>query len=128
MVASPSAGGPALSESPPLTAKQKASLATKAAYSVAAEQRLTEAETRLTGVNARIQSATIAGHIVMTRQLEIAQRAVDANLQAIKANIECLRKSGDEAWTEDARNIDTAWENLSQSIKRLVAGYSDGIK
>ena len=109
-------------------AMRQSSISEKAAYSRAAQKRLSEAEIRLTGVKAKIRSATIAGHIIITRQLEDAQRAVDANLAAVKAGLERLRKSGDAAWKDQARDVDTAWENLSQSIKRLVAGYSDGKK
>ena len=79
-------------------------------------------------VKARIRSATIAGHIAETRQLREAQRAVDANLEAAKTSLERLRKSGDTTWKENARDVDTAWEHLSQSITRLVAGYSEGKK
>lgn len=106
--------------------KRRTSILEKAAYSRAAQKRLSETEIRLTGVAAKIRSATTAGHVVVTRQLEDAQRAVDANLDAVKASLEYLRKSSDVAWKEHIRDVDTAWENLSQSIKRLVAGYSDG--
>jgi hypothetical protein len=104
------------------------SILEKAAYSRAAQKRLSGAEIRLTGVRARIRSATIAGHIAATRQLGEAQRAVDANLEAAKTRLERLRKSGDTTWQKHARDVDTAWEHLSQSIQRLVAGCSDGKK
>ncbi len=109
-----------------LSEKRKTSIAEKAAYSRAAQKKLTEAEIRLGGVKARIRSATLAGQLVATRQLEDAQRAVDANLAAVHAGLQRLRKSGDAEWKEHARNLDTAWEHLSGSIKRLVSGYSDG--
>lgn len=111
-----------------LEARRKTSIAEKAAFSRAAQKRLSEAEIRLIGVTAKIRSATIAGHLVVTRQLQDAQHAVDANLDAVKTSLECLRKSDERAWKEQARNVDTAWEHLSQSINRLVAGYSDGRK
>jgi hypothetical protein len=67
----------------------------------------------------------MAGHIVANQQLEDAQRAVEANLAAVKAALARLRKSGETAWNDHARDFDTAWENLSLSINRLVAGYSE---
>ncbi len=81
---------------------------------------------KLLGVKARIRSATIAGDIVANRQLEDAQRAVDANLVAAESSLERLRKSGHDVWEDLASDVDTSWEDLSQSIKRLVAGYSEG--
>lgn len=106
--------------------RSKTALFEKAAYSRAAEIRLTEAEARLARVEATIRSELIAGHIELTRQLQEAQRAVDANLEAVRSRLERLRQCGDEEWKEHARGVDTAWEHLSQSIKRLVIGYSDG--
>ena len=105
---------------------RKSSIATKAAYSKAARKRLAVLETRLFGVNARIRSAKTAGHLVANQQLEDAQRAIEANLLAVRAALEQLRKSGEGAWNDHARDVDTAWENLSRSINRLVAGYSEG--
>jgi hypothetical protein len=108
--------------------KRGASAVDKAAYSMAAQDRLSEAEVRLAGVKARICSATSAGHVVITRQLEDARRAVDANLEAAKANLERLKNTSDAGWKEQSRDFDTAWEDLSGSIGRLVACYSDGKK
>ena len=113
-------------QEPASEATRKSSIAKKTAYSRAAQKRLSVLETRLFGVNAKIRSATMAGHIVANQQLEDAQRAVEANLVAVKAALERLRKSGEAAWNDHARNVDTAWENLSLSINRLVAGYADG--
>ncbi|MGB5624255.1 MAG: hypothetical protein WBM61_00875 [Woeseiaceae bacterium] len=73
-----------------------------------------------------IRSAKIAGHLVITRQLEDAQRAVDANLGAAEASLERLRKSGEKSWESLSIDADTAWENLSLSMNKLVAGYTEG--
>ena len=113
-------------QEPASDATRNSSIAKKTAYSRAAQKRLSVLETRLFGVNARIRSAKTAGHIVANQQLEDAQRAVEANLVAVKGALEHLRKSGEGAWSDHARDFDTAWENLSQSINRLVAGYSEG--
>lgn len=107
---------------------KRSSILEKAAYSTAVQKRLSESEIRLTGVRDRIRSATTAGHLAKTRQLDDALHAVDANLASVKTALGRLRKSGDQSWKERARDVDTAWEHLSQSIKRLVAGYSDGIR
>ena len=106
-------------------ARRRTSISEKAAYSRASQKRLSDAKTKLLAVKATIRSASFAGHIIMNRQLDDAQRAVDVNLLAAEASLERLRKSSDEAWKDLTVDVDTAWENLSQSIMRLVAGYSD---
>ncbi|MBT8103386.1 MAG: hypothetical protein KJO95_10480 [Gammaproteobacteria bacterium] len=104
------------------------SLSEKAAYSKGAQKRLSDAAGKLDGVRARIRSATVAGQVVVTQQLTDAQRAVDANLAAATMSLERLRKSDDTDWQKLAHDVDTAWEDLSRSIKKLVAGYSEGIR
>ena len=115
-------------EEQPQQATYKTSISEKAAYTRALQKKLSETESRLAGVDARIRSATMAQQLVVTRQLSDAQRAVDANLAAVRSSLERLRKSSDKGWKKQIRDVDTSWENLSLSIKRLVAGYSDGKK
>lgn len=109
-------------------ARRRTSILAKAAYSRASQKRLSEARTKLLGVKATIRSARIAGDIVASRQLDDAMRAVDANLSVAEASLERLRKSSDTSWKNQSIDVDTAWENLSQSIIKLVAAYSESKK
>jgi flavin-dependent dehydrogenase len=108
--------------------KHVPALSKKAVYSRNAQKRLSEARTKIVGMKSAIRSAKIAGHLVITRQLEDAQRAVDANLGAAEASLERLRKSGEKSWEALSIDADTAWENLSLSMNKLVAGYTEGKK
>lgn len=108
--------------------KHMPALSKKVVYSRSAQKRLSEARTKIVGVKATIRSSKIAGHLVVTKQLEDAQRAVDANLAAAEASLERLRKSGEEDWKDLSIGVDTAWENLSLSINKLVAGYTESKK
>lgn len=112
----------------PQEEKLVAALSKKAIYSRSAQRRLSEAKAKIVGVKATIRSANIAGHLVVTKQLEDAERAVNANLAAAEASLERLRKSGEAEWKELSVDADTAWENLTLSIKKLVAGYTEGKK
>jgi hypothetical protein len=120
--------GGGMSDPGPGRDKHVPALSKKAVYSRNAQKRLSEARTKIVGVKSTIRSAKIAGHVVVTKQLEDAQRAVDANLGAAEASLERLRKSGEKSWEALSIDADTAWENLSQSIKKLVAGYAEGKK
>ena len=108
--------------------KHVPALSKKAVYSRNAQKRLSEARTKIVGVKSTIRSAKIAGHVVVTKQLEDAQRAVDANLAAAEASLEQLRRSGEKEWIALSIGVDTAWENLSLSMKKLVAGYTESKK
>lgn len=100
-------------------------LATKAAYSKVAHEKLVETRTKLAGVKAKIRNAIAIGRIDATVQLKNAQRAVDLNLATAEARIEQLRKAGEDNWETLASDVDTAWEDLSKSIKKLVDRFSD---
>jgi len=110
------------------SADRMKTLSAKAAYSKAANQKLAETKRKLDGVNAKIGSAVSMGQIDATEQLKRAQHAVDLILLSAEQRIEELRKSGEHEWTACADDVDSAWEDLSQSVKRLVARFSDMAK
>lgn len=100
-------------------------ISAKTAYSRAASKKLSETRARLAGVNARLKSAIATGRIDPNLQLEQAQRAVDLNLAAAAKQIARVRKAGADDWESLTDEVDSAWEDLSQSIKKLVARFSD---
>jgi predicted nucleic acid-binding Zn-ribbon protein len=101
-------------------------LSAKVAYSKSAQKKLAETRSKLAAVNAQIRSAMIAGQIDASEKLEQSQRAVDVNLAEAEAKIERLRKSDEDTWEAVQLEIETAWEDLSHSVKKLVARFSDG--
>ena len=103
-------------------------LSAKAAYSKAAGRKLAETKRKLDGVNAKIKNALSIGHIDASEQLKRAQHAVELNLLSAEQRIGELRKSDEHEWTACADDVDSAWEDLSQSVKKLVARFSDMAK
>ncbi len=100
----------------------------KAQYSKNASKRLTETHAKLDVVNAKIRNAVASGRLEGGEQLELAQNAVKVNLAAAEARLARLRKSSDEAWEELKNEVENASEDLSRSIKQLVARFSEGSK
>ena len=113
---------------PEKNADRMKTLSAKAAYSKAANRKLAETKRKLDGVNAKIRNAVSIGQIDATEHLKRAQHAVNLNLLSAERRIEELRKSGENAWTTCADDVDSAWEDLSQSVKKLVARFSDMAK
>lgn len=101
------------------------SISAKASYSKSARKKLVESRAKLDGVNAAIRQAIAAGRLRSSDQLERTQRAIEANLAAAEARLEKLQKSGEDGWQELRDQVDSAWEDLSGSIKKLVARISD---
>ena len=112
----------------PKNTTHSAILSKKITYSRSAQKRLAEARTKLARLQANIGSSTIAGRVRETKQLVLAQRAVEANLAAAECSVEKLRKSGEDSWESLIDEVDTTWEDLSLSIKKLVGRYSDCLK
>ena len=100
-------------------------LAAKAACSKAANRKLADTKRILAGANSKIGNAVSTGRIDATGQFKRAQRAVDLNLLSVGQRIEELRKADQQSWEACANDVDSAWEDLSQSVKKLVARFSD---
>lgn len=96
----------------------------KTSYTRAARMKLTETKARLDGVRAKIENAITSGIVARDARLDRARQAVEDNLAAAEARLIEILKSGDD-WEGLQRDMDTAWENLSQSVKNLVAQFDD---
>ena len=98
-------------------------LATKAAYSKAAHQKLAETRATLASVNAKIICAIDSGDTEKNDRLERARRAIEVSLAIAEVRLDQLRKSGDD-WEAVKIEVESAWEDLSRSIQRLVSTIS----
>ena len=103
-------------------------LSAKAACSKAANRKLADTKRILAGVNSKIRDAVSIGRIDATERFKRAQHAVDLNLWSAEQRIEDLRKADEQSWEAYADDVDSAWEDLSQSVKKLVARFSDMAK
>ena len=103
-------------------------LSAKAVCSMAANRKLADTKRTLAGVNSKIGNAVSTGRIDGTKPLKLAQHAVDLNLLSLEQRIDELRKADAQSWEACADDVDSAWEYLSQSVKKLVARFSDMAK
>ncbi len=94
----------------------------------AANRKLADTKRKLGGVSAKIRNAVSIGRIDSTEQLRLTQHAVELDLLSAEQRIEELRKSDELSWEARADEVDSAWEDLSQSVKKLVARFSDMAK
>ena len=97
----------------------------KAAYSRAARKKLLESGSKLNGVNAAIKHAIATGSLDFSDKLECAQRAMLARHAIAEARFETLQKAGKDDWEELKNELEDAWEDLSQSMYKLVARIKD---
>ncbi len=98
----------------------------KAAYSKAARKKLIELRAKLDGVTFIVRQATETGRLPPSTQLDQALEAMEVNYAAAEAQLRTLQKSGEDEWEEQRTELESEWENLAHSIKRLVARFADG--
>lgn len=114
-----------IAKRPDKTADRWKSIAAKSAYSRNAQKKLLESRSRLDGVTAKIRNAIATGKIAPGKRLELAQLAVRKNYLAAEVALEKLRKSDQQDWERHCRDVDSAWEDLSRSVKNLIARITD---
>jgi hypothetical protein len=100
-------------------------LSEKAACSKASHQKLAETRAKLAGMNSRIACAINSGAMEQNDRLDRARRAIEVSLAIVEVRLDQLRKSGDDDWESVRIEVESAWEQLSRSIQRLVTTISE---
>ena len=100
-------------------------LSAKASYLKAAHHKLAETREKIDGVNASIVSAISNGGIEPNGRLETARRAIEVSVAIAEVRLEQLRRSGEDEWEAVSVEVESAWEDLSRSISRLVSSIAD---
>ena len=100
-------------------------LSTKAAYLKAAHHKLAETREKIDGVNASIVSAISNGRIEPNGRLETARRAIEVSVAIAEVRLDQLEKSGEDEWQAVSVEVESAWEDVSRSISRLVSSIAD---
>jgi hypothetical protein len=101
------------------------SLTAKAAYSRAARKKLVEFKAKLYGVRDAIKHEIATGCLQSSDKMECEQRALDIRLATAESRLKALQKSREDEWEPLRDDLDSAWEDLSRSINKLVARIKD---
>lgn len=93
----------------------------KLVYVEAVSKKVDEKEAKLDYVKSKIERAVRSGRIVVSEQLRNAQQQTDAHLVVARGRLEELIGADDGTWEELRLGLDIACDNLSESLKKLVA-------
>jgi uncharacterized protein with FMN-binding domain len=91
----------------------------KAAYTRKAEAKLEEAKGALTVVKAKIKGAVADGQIEAIELLQKAEAQADSRLEKVQRRLTRLKAAGDDSWEELKDGTESAWRDLSASIKKI---------
>lgn len=98
--------------------------AERSAYVRSAEAKLAEKRTALELVKLKVNRAVAAGRIARSDQLINAERQATGCLLAVENWIECLSAEPGDDWQESRLSTDIALEELSKSVKQMVARFT----
>lgn len=98
--------------------------ADRSAYVRTLQRKLAEKHAALDLVKRRVSRAVAAGRITRSNQLVNAERRADGCLLAAENWIARLSSDADDAWEDSRLSTDIALEELSRSVKQMVARFT----
>ena len=98
--------------------------ADRSAYVRSVEKKLAERRASLELVKRKVHRALAAGHIARTDQIVNAERQANGCLLAVENWITRLSSDPDDDWEDSRFSTDIALEELSQSVKQMVARFT----
>ncbi len=95
----------------------------KRAYLRNMEAGLAEKQATLRFVKRKIRLAIESGRIHASDQLRKAEHQADCCVADLKRQLDQLEDADDQSWEKLRYELDIAWDNLSQSVRRVVARF-----
>ena len=99
----------------------------KTAYTRKTEAKLEEAKGKLAVVKAKIKGAVAGGQIETIELLQKAEAEADSQLAKVQRRLERLKSAGNDSWEDLKGGTESAWDDLSKSMKK-IAGRLSGDK
>lgn len=99
-------------------AKQK-----QQAYVANIEAKLSEKTATLNFVKSKINVAKESGRIHASDQLQKAEQQADSCVAELTKMLDQLKSADSNSWEAQRYNVDKAWDDLAQSIKKIVARF-----
>lgn len=87
------------------------------------EARICENRMKLEFVRNKVRRASSAGRIVVSEQLQSAERQAECLLQIAEQQLDKMRQADAASWESQKRNVESACDDLAQSIKKIVARF-----
>ena len=98
--------------------------AARSAYVRSVKERLAEKRATLELVRRKVNRAAVAGRITRSDQIMNAERQANVSLLVVENWIARLSSELDEDWEDLRFSTDIALEELSQSVKQMVARFT----
>ncbi len=100
---------------------RRATAASRSRYTREADARCQEVAIKLAGLMAAIRFTGAQGSLAMSEKLTRVEQQAEAQLAAVERELEQLKDANDETWRDHKRSLEDGWEELSRSMKNIVA-------
>jgi len=87
------------------------------------EVRLAEKKATLRFVKRKIKLANESGRIHASDQLLKAEHQADCCVADLRKQLDQLEGADDQSWERLRYQVDVAWDDLSQSVRKIVARF-----
>ena len=87
------------------------------------EAKLLEKQDRLSFIKHKVRHASESQRIEVSEQLLRAEQHADSSVEALRAQLELLQNANDDSWPARRFEVEVAWDELSQAIKKVVARF-----
>ena len=87
------------------------------------EVRLAEKKTTLRFVKRKIKLANESGRIHVSDQLLKAEHQADCCVADLRTQLDQLERADDQSWEKLRYQVDVAWDDLTQSVRKIVARF-----
>ena len=100
---------------------RRATTASRSRYTRDADARCQEVAIKLARLMAAIGFTGVQGSLAMNEKLATVGRQAEAQLAAVERKLELLKDAPDKTWQDHKRGLEDDWEELSRSMKNIVA-------
>jgi len=95
----------------------------KNAFVRSIEVKLIEKRARLNYIKGKIQKASDLRQISVSEQLRRAELSADSSIDLLQAKLDVLETADDDSWPTRRSEVEAAWDEVSQAIKKIVARF-----
>ncbi len=93
----------------------------KQAYVRNIEAQLLEKQARLNHIKRTVKETAGSRRTTESQQLVKAWRHTDNSIESLQEQLELLINADDQSWSSRRYEVEAAWDELSQAIKKVVA-------
>ena len=104
--------------------KNRTTATSRSQFARHADARCKQMGQKLAALTTRMRTLFAEENLEMTEQLKILKHQAESQFEAVERVLEQLKTANDETWQAHKKDFEDGWENLSRSMKNIIARFS----